>query len=186
MKLLAAILLGFSVAATLSARAPINRQQPLDVAVLAYDWGVPHKTTFKQNPGYGADSSTPREDRNSKERDPQSEGTNVSPTSRPPGDANLPPTRQRKVEQTVMRLETSARVKNTGQKRIKAISWRYTFYADEKGREEVKHYDFRSKADILPGEEKTLVKQVVDRAPARYQSVLIDKIEYSDGSTWER
>jgi hypothetical protein len=183
MKLLATILLAFSLVASLLARTPVDRQQPPDVAVLTYDWGVPHSTTFKQNPGYSADSSTPRDDRNRREREPETQTTTLG-SSRHPGD--LPPPRQRKVEQTVTRLETYARVKNTGDKRIKSISWRYMFYADQNGRQEVKRYDFRSKADILPGEEKTLVKQVVDRAPTRYQSVVIDKIEYSDGSKWQR
>ena len=52
--------------------------------------------------------------------------------------------------------------------------------------QELKHHSFRNKVDLSPGEQSKLTKQVVDRAPSRYQKVSIDRIEYSDGSKWQR
>jgi hypothetical protein len=188
MRILASILLAISLGAALLAQTPVGAQQPPDIEVMSFKWGVPHTTTFSQNPGYGADASTPKDDRNRKEpiteieRSAEANQYRIDPSkSGSPGGI-----RQRKVEQTVDRFETYLYVKNSGDKRIKAISWRYIFYTDWKYQKEVKHYTFRGKTDILPGELKTLIKPVVDRASTRYHSVLIDHIEYADGSKWQR
>jgi hypothetical protein len=164
MRILATIFLTFSLGAALLAQTPVSTQLSPDVDVLSYRWGVPHYITFDQIP-----------DPPILKRKPENEERKYP---RPPG--------KRRDKQTVTKFKTYAQVKNTGDKRIKAISWCYIFYADQDYQQEVMRYNFRSKTGILPGEEKDLIKQVVDRAPTDHQRVLIDHIEYSDGSKWQR
>ena len=162
------------------------KQQSPELEVLDYKWAVPHSTTFHQNPGFSADASNPREDRN--RREPLNDIERTQDQNRKAGDSSItapPPRGDRKVEQTVTRLDTYAHIKNTGNKRIKAISWSYVFYADVYYQREVKRHSFRSKVDISPGQESNLIKQVSGPGPTRYQKVLINQIEYSDGSKWQ-
>jgi hypothetical protein len=152
MKILAAILLTFSLAAPLCAQLPLKTLQSPGIDLTDFIWGVRKRTTYHQAPGYSAETSTPREDRSRKESVSDIERSREGGLGGPPGGDSArsrpPYVRQKNVEQTVTRLETIARVKNLGNKRIKRISWSYVFFADPNYREEVKRYAFRSKTDI--------------------------------------
>jgi len=187
MKMSRTILLTLSLSFAVLGQTSVSAQEPFDLKVMSYRWGVVSSTTFNQNPGYGADASTPQDDRNRKERVTNIEETNIdrkySPTQ---PRTNNDRYRQQKVEQKVDRLDAYAYVKNTGDKTIKAVSWRYVFYADSKYQKEVKHFSFNNKLDLPPGGQKNLIKQGVDAGPTPFDKVFIDAIEYADRSKWQR
>ncbi|HKR01804.1 MAG TPA: hypothetical protein VJT09_14080 [Pyrinomonadaceae bacterium] len=93
-----------------------------------------------------------------------------------------------------------ARISNTGAKKIREIEWEYVFTDAETGRESGRH-QFTSKVNLSPGKSKTVYgtsvytpasvvhvsksgkKETLDQFS---ESVIIRRIEYMDGSVWER
>jgi hypothetical protein len=92
-----------------------------------------------------------------------------------------------------------ATIKNVGTKKIKAVRWEYVF-ADPHDQSVVTRHRFYTKSKISPGKEKKLVefsktppthiinaKAVEDNPEHPYtEQLLIQQIEYADGSIWER
>lgn len=90
-------------------------------------------------------------------------------------------------------------VRNTGQKEIKAVSWQYIF-TDPLDHSIVARHRFSSKSKIAPGKEKKLdefalspptnvvnAKSVANNPEQPLiEQVEITRIEYTDGSVWER
>lgn len=83
-------------------------------------------------------------------------------------------------------------IKNKGAKTIKAVSWDYVF-TDAKEQKELKRYNLQTKQQLLPGEMRTLTRDVgldpkdnTRHVMTGRQSVEITKIEYTDGSVWRR
>lgn len=89
-------------------------------------------------------------------------------------------------------------VRNTGQKKIKAVNWQYIF-TDSLDQTIVTRHKFRSRESVAPGKEVKLTrfsvvaptnvvnaKAVEKNAKESYlEQVLIMRIEYADGSVWE-
>lgn len=90
------------------------------------------------------------------------------------------------------------KIKNTGGKEIKIITWDYVFF--EPGTQnEIGRRTFTNKADISPNKTKSLVvrsstppSQTINAGDARSklrdqysEKVIISAIEYKDGSTWK-
>jgi hypothetical protein len=89
-------------------------------------------------------------------------------------------------------------VRNTGQKKIKAVNWQYIF-TDSLDQTIVTRHKFQSRENISPGKEAKLTrfsvvapthvinaKAVENNAKESYlEQVLITRIEYADGSIWE-
>lgn len=86
----------------------------------------------------------------------------------------------------ITQRETYALVKNSGTRKIKAVTWDYVFYEDAKHEHEIKRFEFRTKETIGPGEMKFLGEYVTVEAPSSYGAVVIDRLEFEDGSSWER
>lgn len=147
-------------------------QDAPDVEVLNYEWGVTRRTVFDLSRRASAETSGRR-----------GEQVPAGPIARSEID---PLTRRRRdmVEQVVVSHETYALVKNTGARNIKAIEWDYIFFADSRKQEERKRYNFRSKVKIAAGESKFLTKEVKDKSATAFQTVVIKRIEYDDGSAW--
>jgi hypothetical protein len=91
-----------------------------------------------------------------------------------------------------------AKIKNTGSKTIKSVDWMYLFL-DTETKEEVSRFQTVSKVKINPGKSADLSMQVqtpptnlIDATKATkdktqfIEQVLISRIEYSDGSVWQR
>jgi hypothetical protein len=74
-------------------------------------------------------------------------------------------------------------VKNTGEKAIKALSWDYLF-EDVSKDGKLRRESFKSKKDIAPGDIAILTKS--GRSKGRNAKAEITRIEYADGSFWER
>jgi hypothetical protein len=89
-------------------------------------------------------------------------------------------------------------VKNTGSKEVVGVIWEYVFTDPVSGKELVRHR-FRSEAKIKPGKKKKLVVYTDEPEPSVVNAqaattkgrkwkelVMVDSVEYSDGSKWER
>ncbi|HYP25878.1 MAG TPA: hypothetical protein VE262_04090 [Blastocatellia bacterium] len=85
-----------------------------------------------------------------------------------------------------------ATFKNTGTKTVKSITWNYIFTDPNTGKEAGRH-TFISEKKIRPGKEVDLA-EVSRRAPTLVvsadkdftQRAVIDRIEFTDGSVWNR
>lgn len=92
--------------------------------------------------------------------------------------ANYPPT-----------SEVSALLRNTGQKAIKSVTWKYLFYKDEKRTKVVRSYRFHSGKRIEPGASVRVKESVAASSEPRqwtnYQAVQIIRIKYADGTVWQ-
>jgi hypothetical protein len=86
----------------------------------------------------------------------------------------------------ILQRETYALVRNVGTRTIKFVTWDYVFYADAKHERETQRFQFRSKDTIQPGEMKFLSESVRESAPTVHGDVVIERIEYDDGSSWQR
>lgn len=82
--------------------------------------------------------------------------------------------------------ETYALVRNTGTRKIKAVTWDYVFYSDAKHETEIKRFEFRTKESIEPGEMKFLTEHVDDGPPSAYGDVVVTRVEYDDDTVWTR
>ena len=108
--------------------------------------------------------------------------TNTTPWERPRSrrrTAAAPPVK-------ILQRETHALVKNNGSKTIRSVTWSYLFYKDSKHEDLVGRFKFESKEKIGPGEMKFLTEQVKDAAPTVHDEVLIERVDYVDGSSWTR
>jgi len=87
-------------------------------------------------------------------------------------------------------------LRNTGPKPVKAIEWEFVFFnpVDQKVLEQVK---FRTVKTILPGQRVTLQSRFMGKLDGKWlrdlekrckakTKLLFRRIEYSDGSTWQR
>ena len=99
-----------------------------------------------------------------------------------------------------IRYVYEAKISNTGDKAIRKLVWEYALLDPATGRD-VGQHRFTSEVSIRPGKSKTLVghsaspaARVVDASKAGKETqrgqyterVVIHRIEYDDGSAWER
>lgn len=194
----AAVLLLFIVllAASASAQVSSSTQECPDVLIQNYEWGVTHRSVYNDDPRFKADSGG--RPINTRDNPVNTVGNPVNmvgvpvdtapvrPQGTPPA-AQTPIARGSDMIQNIaIRHETYLLVKNSGSKIIKAIGWDYVFFTDSTGEHELKRHTFRSKKKIAPGEAKFLSEYVDKRAASRYQKVFINRVEFADGSIWQR
>jgi hypothetical protein len=86
----------------------------------------------------------------------------------------------------VLQRETYALVRNVGTRTVKSVTWDYVFYADAKRERPMHRVRFHSKEKVAPGEMKFLIESVRDPAPTTHGAVEIERIEFEDGTVWER
>ena len=172
-KILSVLTIFVSVTFISMAQSPAVAQSAPDLEVQNHEWGVTRRTVFNQSRRASAETSGRR-------------GEQV-PAGPIPNSEIDPLTRRRRdmTQQVVITHETYALVKNSGPRNIKAIEWDYVFFADSGKQQEKKRYNFRSKVTIGAGESKFLTKEVKDGAPTVFQTVVIRRIEYDDGSIWQ-
>ncbi len=190
--LLATIALASSVSAQNPPAAPPDYP---DIVVQDYRWGVTHRTRRADDPIFKADSSGRRT--NTRDNPINTVGNPVNTMGvpmgtnpvRPQGD---PPTRDpgvgemERIENVEVRRENYLLVKNVSARVIKAIDWNYVFFYDATLQHELKRYKYHSKKKIAPGEMKFVSEYVDRRAASEFQAVVINKIEFADGSVWQR
>jgi len=86
----------------------------------------------------------------------------------------------------LIQRETYALVRNVGKRKIKSVTWDYVFFEDRKREHEVKRFTFRTKETLAPGEMKFLTANVQEGRVAPYDDVVIERVEFDDGSSWDR
>jgi hypothetical protein len=86
----------------------------------------------------------------------------------------------------ILQRETYALVRNVGTRTIKFVTWDYVFYSDAKHERETQRFKFRSKDTIAPGEMKFLSESVREAAPTAYGTVVVERLEFDDGTSWQR
>jgi hypothetical protein len=112
------------------------------------------------------------------------------PVHKPSGD-NIP-----LGEKVIYQYQT--KIKNTGSKTINAIEWEYLLF-DPDTEVEVGHHRFRHTIKVRPGKTATLTtltgnpptavipaNKAADVEPKYSERVVISRIEYNDGSSWQR
>jgi hypothetical protein len=72
---------------------------------------------------------------------------------------------------------------NSGEKTIKAVGWEYIL-TDQEAQQEIRRFAFRTRKKIEPGRSVTVMQEVKPSTGDR--RAVINRIEYSDGTTWER
>ena len=90
------------------------------------------------------------------------------------------------------------KVKNTGTKTITGLAWDYVFFDSDK-LEQIGKHSFQQRVKLRPGKSAELIKysgmpptSVIDATKAKKgevelsEEVLIQRIEYEDGSVWQR
>jgi len=120
------------------------------------------------------------------------EGTTPLPTVR----ASKP--MQTEAEGPTARFIYSVTVKNTGTKTITGLAWDYLFFDSDKV-EQIGQHSFQQQVKIRPGKSTELIRQsampptrVIDATKAgkgevkMSEEVFIRRIEYEDGSVWQR
>jgi hypothetical protein len=86
----------------------------------------------------------------------------------------------------IIQRETYALVRNVGSRTVKFVTWDYVFYSDAKREHETQRHRFRSKERIAPGEMKFITESVSEPAPTTHGAVVISRLEFEDGTSWER
>ena len=86
----------------------------------------------------------------------------------------------------LIQRESYALVRNGSEKTVKAVTWDFVFYEDVKRERETRRFQFRTKETLKPGEMKFLTTSVDESAPTSYSAVVIERVEYEDGTTWQR
>lgn len=89
------------------------------------------------------------------------------------------------------------RIKNSSTKTIKSIDWDYVF-VDPSNPKEISHHRFHTDKKIDPGKDEQITVsstippiqvinvKAIDKPNKPTEKIVVMKIEYTDGTTWER
>lgn len=197
MKFLSLVLLLFIFTQCAAAQALSNPSELPKVTVIQKKWHIEVR-----NPALDKDlfkSIKEREQEESKRRDLDKQNEiraqQGMPTVTPPMRGPAPETGDRGLSVTYI---YEVKVRNTGEKEIRTLTWEYVFY--EPGMErEVGRRRFVSKLSIRHGKTRNLIMRssssptgTIDATKAgkkprdHYaEQVVIQRIEYADGSVWQ-
>ncbi|HMG35409.1 MAG TPA: hypothetical protein VKM94_15835 [Blastocatellia bacterium] len=135
-----------------------------------------------QNRQQSSPSSPPRsasEGRQPRYDSPGQEGGSVDHNL----DAKAPGPKASKDSPSAYHFIATLVIKNGGARAIKAISWDCVAVSSE-NKKEISRVSFRNRKKIEPGETVTLAQEVKPSAVERHAE--ITKVEYEDGTTWQR
>lgn len=195
MKVLISSLLVFLIAICAAAQASSN---PPDVTVLQKKWRVE-----KYNPALDKDPMAPNKERQAEEIEQKANAREDENRARQGEPALAPSVRQRATETGTGRLTVQyvyeIKFRNTGRKEIRTLTWEYVFF--EPGTtQEVGRLKGVNQVSMKPGTTKQLVVHTTasptgtldaskaGKKPGEQYSeqVVIQRIEYADGSVWSR
>jgi hypothetical protein len=198
MKLLNLLLLGLLLAGATSAQSTSAPSDPPGVTVTRFSW---HKDIYI--PALLDDPMSPNQDQADLKR--EQKAIKKANTARVAGGQTpLPmPTReiyssQRDIPQgPSVNYIYEAKIKNTGEKTIKTIVWEYLL-SDPETAAQVGRHQFIDTSKIRPGKTSNLVgysatpptsilqAQKAGKEHKYSERVVINRIEYEDGSFWQR
>jgi hypothetical protein len=200
MKLLSSLLLGLLSAGALSAQTPSTPSQPPGVSVVKFSW---QKDVFV--PALYDDPMGPnqeqlnlrRQQRIIKRAQPARTGAGQAPLPQPTRDINL--ANRDMPEGPSINYIYEAKIRNEGAKTIKSIVWEYLIY-DPQTVTLVGRHTFLDELRLRPGKAVNLVaftasppnmilqadKQGKSSDHKYEESVIISRIEFEDGTSWQR
>lgn len=198
MKTLSPVLMVFLLVGAASAQSPSAVSDPPGVTVLKKNW-----RSQVRNPALDEDPFLPNYEYREAVRTQKENMRQTAISLKTVGVAvNNPP-------RTIVRADLppglsityvySVKIRNTGEKTIQSVVWEYVFF-DPDTQKEMGHHQQTSKVKIHSGKSQDLTRrstsppaQVVDASkdakdPASQLSerVVIHRIEYTDGSVWQR
>ena len=205
MKILAALLLFISLTVTARGQtSPANAQDPPDVSVVKFSWSK-ERINWERDPFGGTVESFDDmrvRTRNEKRVEDAKRGGNGIEENRIRREANADAANialrhQQKPSRYVFMYKTS--VRNDGAKAIKSIDWDYIFF-DAFTQEETGRRQFTSEEKIGAGKSKELVFTIASPPTQTVSAntlddkerknlgerVVIVRIEYADGTVWQR
>ena len=204
MKLLNSILLAFLITPVVSPQSPAGDQSPIDVAVLKFSWNR-ERIGWEKDPFSGPlenfDEMRARSRNERRIQDAKRGGSSIEVDKIK---------REARADEAIMAKQhqnTRARygfvykvsLQNKGAKPIKSIDWDYVFF-DSQTATELGRRQFTSEEKIPPGKTREM-RFFIPSPPTQAisvnslnkneradlgESVVIMRIEYSDGSIWER
>jgi hypothetical protein len=204
MKLLAASFLILIPALVALAQTPTNSQDPPDIVVLKFSWD-------KERIGWQRDPFSPpvesndemriraRDERRIEEAKKAGSSGEVSRAERDARADAAIATRVRQKAPPGYAYRYKVSVRNSGAKTIKAVDWDYIFF--EPGTlTEIGRHQFTSEEKIRPGKNAELDMMILapptqtvsaealskGKGPHFDERVVLMRIEYSDGSAWQR
>jgi hypothetical protein len=198
MKLLNLLLLGLLLAGATSAQSTSTPSDPPSVTVTRFSW---HKDIYV--PALFDDPMSPNQEQADLKREQKAiKKANAVRTAG--GQGPLPiPTREIASSQREIPAGPSinylyeAKVKNAGEKTIKMIVWEYLLF-DPETEVQVGRHQFTDTSKIRPGKTSNLVgysatpptsilqAQKAGKEHKYSERVVINRIEYEDGSFWQR
>ena len=204
MKLLAASFLILISALVASAQTPHNSQDPPDVTVVKFSWD-------KERIGWQRDPFSPPVESNDEMRirardekrieEAKKSGSSVD-VNRAERDARADAAiaaRMRQKAPPGYAYRYKVTLRNSGAKTLKAVDWDYIFF--EPGTEvEIGRHQFGSEEKIRPGKSGELERMILapptqtisadalskGKGPLFDERVVLMRIEYSDGTVWQR
>lgn len=200
MKLLRLLLLGLLLVVAASAQTATNLGESSDVTVTRFSW---HKDVYI--PALYDDPMSPNQEQADLKRE-QKAISKANVTRVQQGQTPLPlPTREIVASRRDIPPGPSvnyvyeAKVKNAGEKTIKMIVWEYLIF-DPQTKVQVGHHNFTDTSKIRAGKTANLIgytasppaliieaKKVEKESSHKYaEQVVINRIEYDDGSFWQR
>ncbi|HEV2913186.1 MAG TPA: hypothetical protein VGX92_07710 [Pyrinomonadaceae bacterium] len=164
-----------------------HQQSPPDIVVYGFEWHTRHKTERRNDYGIERRGDYPRTDRLNQER--RSRGRGVPGYD--PQRLELPSSSDRPSQRVFNGYESSLQLKNAGTKTITAIEWEHVFFTDKDRQKELRRFRLKKRSKVGPGEQKFIAQGIDSLSyyrlpPAANQSVVINRIEYADGSVWQR
>ena len=198
MKTLSPVLMVLLLAGAASAQSPAASSDPPGVTVLQKSW-----RSQVRNPALDEDPFLPNYEYREAVRTQQENIRQTAISLRTTGVAvnNRP--------RTILRADFppglhityvySAKIRNTGEKTIQSLVWEYVFFDPATPQKELGHHQQTSRVKIRPGKSQDLSRrstsppaQVIDASEAKDPApklsgrVVIHRIEYTDGSVWQR
>lgn len=199
MKFLNLLLLGLLLAGAASAQTASTNSDPPDVTVTRFSW---HKDIYV--PALFDDPMTPNQEQADLKR--QQRAIKRANTARVAGGQTPLPMPTRVINPSQQDIPDGpsinylyeAKVKNAGEKIIKLIVWEYLLF-DPETEVQVGRHQFADISKIRPGRTANLVgytatpptrilqaKKVGKESNKYTERVVINRIEYDDGSFWQR
>jgi hypothetical protein len=195
MKTLGISLFIIALAAVAPAQTSAVSSQTTDLQVLQVNWKIGYRMT---PPDGRYESATPAREVRSGQRAISNPGERIPEYSYAPISNPTVQTVQFSSVRQYRGYLYQAKVRHTGAKRIAAVEWEYVFTDPLEGKVVARH-TFYTKIKISPGTEKRLTAfnslpptriinaKAVENNPEQpfTEQVIIKRIEYADGSSWE-
>jgi len=177
--------------AVCAAQEAAGAQAPPGVAVRSFEWRPLHRNVRQDDTGLRRSGDSARNAPVNPERRDRDRGLPGRTPGGHDGRLEMPSPPVRPARRGFYGYESSLHLKNNGAKAITAVEWEHVFFSDKEKLKELRRFSFRKETKVAPGEQKFVAQTVPSErysglTPKPRQSVVINRVEYSDGSAWQR